>query len=311
MASLHSISENCCNQAGFIGSIPHMKARFHLCLCFAALLIACDKSRDTGGSPSAGEFQQVTRPAREKIATTRQGLRDSLNTALDIEDLEARNLALADVARNSLKIAPEFSAEAVKQLAPDSAGKLAVLHDCAVTLMAQSPEAALAWADTLGSEKDTAAAKAEIAMVLVATDPERAVKLVWPTDTSDSETKAAAAKVLQRWTIGAPANAASWIATMPAGESRSAGIATVASQWVGANPQAALSWIAALENPAERKVATQACAEILVKQPAPLRSLMAPTDPEARSAFDQQVDQIIREREKENPPADEGEPAAE
>ena len=288
-----------------------MKARFHLCLCFAALLVSCDKSRDADGPASASESQRTTRPTREKIPTTRQGLRDSLNTALEIEDPEARNLALADVARNSLKIAPEFSAEAVKQLAADGAGKLAVLHDCAVALMEQSPEAALAWAATLGSPEDIAAAKGEIAMVLVATDPERAVKLVWPTDTADSEAKAAAAKVLQRWTIGAPANAAAWIATMPAGDSRSAGIATVASQWVGANPQAALSWMAALENPAERKVATQACAEILVKQPAPLRSLMAPTDPEARSAFEQQVDQIIREREKENPPADEDEPAAE
>lgn len=282
-----------------------MSVRFHLCLWVAALLVSCDKQGGAGNPAAADESRgaNASRPAREKSPSTLQELHASLKVAMTIESPEARDQSLAAVARNSLKLAPAFSAEAIKQLSADSGEKTALLRYCAKTLMERNPDEALTWAASLGSDKDIAAAKAEIALVLMASDLAAAIKLISPSAIAESAADGAAVQVIRQWTSDAPEDAAAWVVKFPPGDSRNAGIQTVASRWVIADSEAATTWMAALDNEAARKAASRAMAEALGQQPPFIReALLEPADPAIRADLEQQLNQIKQEQEKANPP---------
>ena len=280
-----------------------MKNRLHPCIGLALLLVACDKQQGTGHSTSANESKpkvaRVNRPPRQSARSSLQELRESLNVAMKIESPEARDQALAKVARDALELAPELSSEAIGRLSANSVEKAGLLQDCATCLAAQSPDDALAWAASLGSAKDLAAAKAEIALVLVDSDPQRAVKLIAASDLADGESNGAAAQVLRRWTSNAPADAAAWVLKFPPGDSRKAGVKAVASQWIIADSQAASSWMGTLRNDPIRKEATRAMAEALVGQPSPIRdALLESAVPDLRSELIQQAGQVAQEEQQ-------------
>lgn len=112
-----------------------MSAHFHACLWLTALLISCDKPQDSGKSAAANKSNpsvtHANRPPRANSPNTRQKLREALEAAIRIEAPEARDQALAEVARNALKFAPEISAEAIQQLSADSPEKVRLLRYCA------------------------------------------------------------------------------------------------------------------------------------------------------------------------------------
>ncbi|MEI7909508.1 MAG: hypothetical protein WCK77_07710 [Verrucomicrobiota bacterium] len=280
-----------------------MKIRLWMHVSIAALLVSCDKPKSSGDSASAdGSTPQATRasgPSRDAAPSKRQRLRESLNAAKQIESVEARDEALAEVARNALEIAPDLAAEAVKQLSSDSQKKMPLLRDCVKRLIAKDPDGALAWVASLGSERDIAAAKAEIALILVGSDPERAANLISPTDLADGKTNSTAMQVLQQWTAVAPADAAAWVINAPEDETRKAGIKAVVSRWALGDTPAALAWMDKLPEGSTRKEAARSVAEALANQPAPIRELLlGPVDPAVRSELEQQIEQVTQEKIK-------------
>ncbi|MEI7954506.1 MAG: hypothetical protein WCJ66_04995 [Verrucomicrobiota bacterium] len=280
--------------------------RLASCFSIAALCASCDKRQDTGPSASGGDADSAAVRAghspRVEVPTSRQGFRKVLAHAMEIESPEARDQALAELVRNALKPAPDLAAEAINQLSSGSGEKLALFRYCANLLAKQNPEVALTWASSLASEKDKAAMKAEIALILMATEPERAIQLITPSDITSSAPDGAAEQILRKWTATAPADAIAWVFKSPSAESRKAAVEVVTSQWLMADSKAAYAWMGELNSESTRKEATCAMAEFLVKQLPPIREiLLEPAPPAIRSGLEQQVNQIAPGEKNESP----------
>ena len=289
-----------------------LSVRFLSCLSFATLFVSCDKQQGAGDPASADASKtrgtRADQAPRKNTPSSQQELRDALKLALAIDAPDARDQALAALARRALQLAPELALEAIKQLSPDSKEKPALFHDCARILVAHNLDTALAWAASLGSPNDTAAAKDAIALILVASDIEAAVKLISLADLANSKPNADAVQVIQQWAAKAPEDAAAWALALPPGEPRNAAFKVVASRWLVSDSQAALSWMANQQNPTMRKAATRAMAEALSSQLPPFRELLlGSVDPEIRSKIEHEVEQVTR---KQNRPASLPPPAA-
>lgn len=300
-----------------------MSVRFHICLWIAALLASCDKSQDSGRSESSNEsnsrVERANRPPRENAPNLRQGpgeplaaapisrreLSESLAAAMKVASLEDCDKALAEVARKAMKNDPDIAAEALKQISTDGVEKIPLIQAYALRLMEKNPDAALAWAASLSSETERAAATEQIVTHLAESDPERAAKLLSKSGHAGTEFDNTSEYVLQRWVATTPSDAAAWVATFPSGDVRKAAVKTVVSNWLVADSSAAYSWIKALKNNSIRKEATRAMAEALANQPMPIRdALLESADSGTRSELEQQVDQITKEQEKEPPPSE-------
>jgi|GEM_PF-1495153 len=283
-----------------------MTIRPYLGLWMIALLVSCDKPRGSGDSVADNESKpgraRAKRPEREHTPSARRQLQESFKRAMAIESPKDRDQALVKIARESLKSDSDIAGKAFDKLTVDSSQRILLILYYMTRKMESDPEAAIAWAATLGSEKEIAAARAQILRTLKASDLERVAKLLLKPAVAGRALDATAANVLGQWAGHTPADAAAWLGTFPAGTARATGMATVASQWLVADSPAALSWMAALTSQADCKQVTQAMAQALANQPPPLReSLLAPADPKTRRVLEQQVAQIIREREMANP----------
>jgi len=267
------------------------------------LLISCDKRQGSGDPASADESKSRGKRAdhaqRKSTPTTQQELREALKLALAIENPDDRDQALADVVRHALQLAPGLAVEAIKKLSPDSKEKPALFKYCAEILVARNLDTAIDWAGSLGSASDIAAAKAAIALMVVASDPEAAVKLIVTSYIGDGVSNADAVQVIRQWTAKAPVDAAAWASSLPPGEARKAGLKIVATRWLFSNSKAAYSWIAAIPNESIRADATHGLAEYIVDQIPPLREiLLRPADPTLRGELEKQVEQVAKDQHR-------------
>ena len=215
-----------------------MKGRLHLLLCLGLLLAACDKPGASGSrageSQDAPRITKSIRPPREEAPALPGDFRAALRLAGEIEAPAARDTAIAQVAWDALELDPDLAREAFDQLSPEGVERIRLLQHFAMRLAENDPDEALAWAATLGSEKEIAAARGQIALVLSESDPERAANLLSESGIAGREFDLAVVQVLQRWAAKSPPEAAGWVVLFPAGRSREAGIKTVVSQWVAA-----------------------------------------------------------------------------
>lgn len=292
-------------------SVVAVKSKLRLCFPVIFLFAACDKPDDNKRSADESKpgVARSSRTAREAAATSHnKDLRDALAAALELESPEARNQALGDVVRNALERAPELADEAFGHLPADSEERTKTIRFIAAKLVEKNTDEALAWADALASDQEIMIAKGEIALILGASEPERAAKVLLESGNANRALDETAVQVLQNWAGNAPTDAAAWVMKLPPGESRKAGMQTVVSLWVQTDSKAAFSWVEGLGNQAARKEATRAIAEALVGIPEPIRmSFLEEADPAFRSVIEEQVNQIIKESESEmedEPPED-------
>ena len=150
-------------------------------------------------------------------------------------------------------------------------------------LAGSDPDAALEWAATVGSEREIAAANAQIALVLAETDPQRAAELLAETGMVGRELDVAVVAVLQRWAARAPADAAAWAVLLPTGEARATGMVMIAERWLPLDASAALGWLGAVRDEALRQEVARAMEGFILQQP-----------PEIRDAWLQLADMGIR-----------------
>lgn len=255
------------------------------------MLVACDKPVDavapdeTTGKPKP-QVTRAARPPRGDSQGAPENLRSSLKSALEIEAPEERETAVAEVAWNAIELDPELAREAFQQLTSDSAEKIRLIQHYAMRLAEENPDEALKWADALGSGREIAAARCQVALVISNDDPQRAANLLSESGVEGRAFDVVAVQVLQRWAAKTPPDAAAWVVMFPPGKSREAGIKAVVSQWAEQDARAAFSWMGKLEDQALREEGAMAMAEILAEQPEDVRNAwLRHADPETRGAI--------------------------
>lgn len=264
-----------------------MKHLLQPSVCFSLLLLAaCERPEKSaqGVKEKAGpEIVRSQRPPRESTPDKKEDMREQLAKARMNEEPQERNKMLAQVAWNAMELDPELAREAIDSLPLDSPDRIALLQHFAMRLADEDPDEALKWAATLESEREAAAARVRIALVIADADPARGANLLSEHGLANREFEVAVVQVLQRWSNKSPQDAAAWVALFPPGEFRKAGVETVASGWLGSDPQAAFAWLSSLTDEAIRTEAGDAFAETYLKQtPETRESWLGYADPRTR-----------------------------
>ncbi|HSH14844.1 MAG TPA: hypothetical protein VLD18_02345, partial [Verrucomicrobiae bacterium] len=202
-------------------------------LCLGLALVACDRrdaAKDISPETSMAETHVPQRghAPREAVPGSPEQLRYDLIEAEKIELPVDREKAIAEVAWNALETDPELAAEAFLKLPHDSPERLRLIQYHGMRLAESDPEAAIAWADGLESEQETAAAKGVIALTLAETEPLRAANLISESGIAGREFEVAVVQIIQRWAAKDPVEAVAWVASFPASPARQAGIRAVA-----------------------------------------------------------------------------------
>lgn len=266
-----------------------MKLRLQPWIYLSLLLMAaCDppgKNERRTEEETGPEVTRSSRPPREVAPDKKAGLRAALDQAVMSAEPEERDKLLAQVAWNAMELDPELAREAFEGLMLESPERIALLQHFAMRMADEDPDAALAWAATLESEREVAAARARIALVIADDDPAKGANLLSEFGLANRDFDVAVVQVLQRWSGKSPQDAAAWVATFPPGEFRKAGVETVVSGWLGNNPQAAFAWISAVLDEQVRMEAGDAMAKKFLQQ-----------SPETQEAWLKAADPQIREK---------------
>jgi len=216
------------------------------------LLVSCDGRKERvslpeegGKPPRASTKSQRERPGDPPPAG--RELRPEYDKAKGIADPAQRDDALARVAWDAMELDPALAREAFGLLPAESAEKIRLIQHYAMRIAGSDIKEALKWADSFGSEKESAAARCRIALVLSETDPRQAAQLLSDSAISDRESDVAIVQVLQRWAAKEAPAAAAWVVEFPEGAAREAGIKAVVSPWLESDAKAAFDWISALD----------------------------------------------------------------
>jgi hypothetical protein len=261
------------------------------------LLVSCDKpgSSDVRKDAAAPVARGGHAP-REQAPGTPVELRTILEAAVKIESPAAREKALADVAWNALETEPKLACEAFQQLPTGSAEKLRLIQHYAMRLAEQNPDEALAWAATVGSEQEIAAANGQIALVLAETDPRRAANLLSESGLVSRDFDVAVVQVVQRWAARSPPDAAAWVTLFPPGAAREAGIQIIAGQWLPRDAPASFDWLETLQDEGLRKETARAMEGVILQQPQDIRDAwLQHADARIQSELEQQRQPAIKD----------------
>ncbi|MES2657526.1 MAG: hypothetical protein V4689_02855 [Verrucomicrobiota bacterium] len=245
--------------------------RFHALFGLSLFIVSCDKPSPSTKPPpqetSAPHVTKSSRPTEVEPPATRSKFRDSLEKAGKLPTPEERDQALSAVIWDSLELDPELAQEAFRKLSAGSDEKNALIEHFAMRLAEQGSEAAFQWAKALETDEERSLAFGKIALVLSATDPEAAAKLLSDSGVASRDFDVAVVQVIQRWAAESPANAAAWVVQFDAGEARAAGIKAVAAAWSGLDAKATYAWIAGIQDPAIRDEALTGMAESILELP--------------------------------------------
>ena len=217
-----------------------------------------------------------------------------------------RNQALAELASSALESAPDIAAEVIRELPAGTEEKQALIEAYLATLMTdEKTEEALAWADSVGDERDIAFARGKVLLMLAEKNPQQAAALLPPSGFTAAGVDPAAEQVLQTWVAQQPAEAVAWATRLPAGDARTAGFKVIFTQWITADSASALTWAASQTNPQLRQETVHAMTEAFLQQPDPIRTvLLEPAEPNLRAEIEQGIVEIARQAQEAEPPSE-------
>jgi hypothetical protein len=198
-------------------------------------------------------------------------LRKAFVRAESLANVGERDKAIAKVAWDAIGTDSELAREALAKITAGSAEKIPLVQHFAMRMADEDPDAALEWASTLESEREAAAARARIALVVADEDPARAANLLSEYGLANREFDVAVVQVLQHWADKSPPDAAAWVAMFPPGDFRKEGIRAVVTQWTQDNPQAVFSWLGNQSDEEIRKEAGDAIVQRFLAQPQEIR----------------------------------------
>lgn len=278
--------------------------------------VACDKKGESAnasaGSETGPKSTRAERSPRDKALGPVGKLRNSLTEAKKMDPGAERDKALAAIAREAFELEAELAADAVRQLSPESPERLELMQQVASVLIAQNPEDAIAWADSMGGPEAVKQAREQVAIVLANTDPKRAISLISGTSFPKLEPGGTPVQILQAWTSQSPGEASSWVLRFPPGESRDLGMKALTGQWIQSDAKAATEWISSLPNDSVRGEAIQAMAKALIEFPEPIRvSFMQPIDESFRGDLESRIAALEPKPEPEPEPEPMPEPEPE
>lgn len=279
-----------------------------LSLALLLIVVSCEKKQDQPARDSTLERspRRSTRadlPSRN-APSTRDKLRTAFAAAKASEPGAERDQALAELASRALESAPDIAAEVIRELPAGTAEKQTWIEAYLATLMAdEKTEEALAWADSLGDERDVAFARGTVLLMLAEKNPQQAAALLPPSGFTAAGVDPAAEQILQNWVAQKPADAVAWATRLPAGEARTAGFKVIFTHWISTDSSAALSWAASQTNPQLRKETLHAITDAFLQQPDPIRAiLLEPADPNFRAEIENGISEIVRQAQEAEPP---------
>ena len=236
--------------------------------------MSCEKAGDeVADGPAASRSSQL----RESENDDRQDLpvvdlRTALLEAVAMENTTVRHEAVAALAWRAVSEDLAVAREALGHLPADATKqRTPLVRHLAMQLAHEDPEAALAWAESLGGGRETALAEARIALVIADSDPRRAATMLADSGDAGRERDVAIVQVLQHWSAREPAAAADWLTMFPAGNFRKAGMHAVISRWLAADAPTAMGWLGSLQEPELRGEALATAAGVLASHPAETR----------------------------------------
>ncbi len=266
-----------------------MKIPFRHCLwpLVALWLTGCDKSgrhaRATDEKPGPSVTKSSREPRGFSGVSPADAMRKALVRAESLADAGERDKAIVKVAWDAIETDPALAREALAKITPGSVLKIPLIQHFAMRMADEDPDAALEWASTLESEREAAAARARIALVIADTDPARAANLLSEHGLANREFDVAVVQVLQHWAGKSPPDAAAWVAMFPPGDFRKEGIRVVVTQWTQDNPQAVFSWLADQADEGIRMEAGDAIVPRFLAQPQAIRETwLQHADPQVR-----------------------------
>ncbi len=285
----------------------HVIQRSALSLALLLVLASCEKKQDQPARDSAPEPRPRTTRAdlpSRSAPSTRDKLRTAFEAAKAIEPGAERDQALAELTSSALESAPDIAAEAIRELPAGTEQKQAGIEAYLATLMAaEKTDEALAWADSLGDERDIAFARGKVLFLLAEKNPQQAAALLPPSGFTAAGVDPMTEQVLQTWVLKSPSDAVAWATRLPAGEARTAGYKVVFSQWFDTDSKSALLWAASQTNSHVRREAISAIVGIFVDQPGLIRgNLLEPADPSFRAEIENGISEIIRQAQEAEPP---------
>jgi hypothetical protein len=270
--------------------------RFHALIGISLLLTACEKSTSPAhkAPPQEKVASRVTKslrpldePRQEAPPAQHSASRESLEKALLLPTPDGRNQALSALIWDSLEDDPDLAQEAFKNLSAGSEEKNAIIKHFSMRLAEQNPDGAAEWAKSLGTTEEQSLAFGKIALVLSATNPEAAAKLLSDSGVASHDFDIAVVEVIQRWATQSPANAAAWVAQFEPGEARSAGLKEVASAWMEQDIKATISWIDSIQDSTIKEEAITGMALSILEFPDSRQNeLLGMTSPEVRKRFE-------------------------
>lgn len=271
------------------------------------LLGGCDdpdprnKLTESGKNYRHGSRQEQTKNLNGSVS--KQKVKDRLTSIRKIDDTDARNKALSDLAWETMGDDPNVSIAAFQEISADSQEKLPLIESMAMQLAQKDPEAALAWAKSLGSEKEIEVAKGQVIEILAAQDPPRAARLLPKPSSTDQEMDGTALLILHRWMALSPQDAASWVSKFPSGEYRQAAVRAVASDWSESDLGAFNSWLGSLSDSNLQNEATQAATEHFKMLAPENRAIwLEQANPSLRQALEIEESRIQEEAQLEGSP---------
>ncbi len=278
-----------------------------LSLACLLVLVSCEKKQDQADRDFTPEPRPRTtradHPSRN-VPSTRDKLRTAFEAAKAIEPGAERDQALAELASRALESAPDIASKVIRELPAGTEQKQAWIEAYLATLMADEKiEEAVAWADSLGDERDIAFARGKVVLLLAEKNPQQAAALLPPSGFTAAGVDPAAEHVLQNWVAQKPADAVAWATRLPAGDARTAGFKVIFTQWVITDSSAALTWAASQTNSQLRQETLHAITEAFLQQPDPIRAiLLEPADPSIRAEIENGISEIVRQAQEAEPP---------
>lgn len=274
--------------------------RFLLVIWPGLLLVGCKDPVERGyrkdDDSQAGSSLRSGHAPRGQDPEHPGALREIYEAAIKIESPVVREKALADVAWNALEIDPDLAHEAFRQLPANSPEKIRLIQHYAMRLAEQDPDEALAWADSLGTDQEIAAAKEQIALVIAESDPHRAANLISESGITGREFDVAVVQVIQRWAAKSAPDAAAWVSSFPQGEAREAGIRIIAEKWLPSDAPAAFNWLRNMSDTVIRKETARAMEGVILQQPQDIRDTwLRQADAGIRRELEEQLGNAIND----------------
>lgn len=268
-----------------------MTARIFQLLCCVLTLAACDDSKksaqESADEPNNPRVTKSHRSPPEVPLKPRDQLLAAFQQAEEMSVPEEKNQALAAAIWDALELEPELARQGLQKLTAGSEEKNRLIQHFAMRLTEQNVDEAVQWATALETEEEKSQAFGKIALVLSATEPERAAHLLSDSGVAGREFDVAVVQVVQRWAAQAPADAAAWVIRFDEGEARRAGLKETVAVWARSAPQAAFSWIAGIQDAQIREEAVTGMLQNILDQPeSGQQDLLKLAPPEMQAAFE-------------------------